>query len=225
MRKLFLAFVAVFLLVCVIFVFFGVRDNLIARKYTQTVFPLPENYAELPILPSQAGYLFNPDDKYLMTGYSDLVLLATVTGITGTTYEKVEVEFGAVTGTPYTCYRFIGHYNIKGRLKTETEIPLKQYGGVLPDQKARAGFSPMLEADRSYVLYLRVGPDDTLFLNQAIALAADLREVRAEDLLADPDDPTGQYIAACIEAYRHEDTTYAPVKRNSSSYEESEAGA
>ena len=201
---------------------FGVRAFVLRQKaaaYRDRVVPLPANFASLErVAPADVCYLFNPDDRRLMAGYSDLIAAAYVREITGTSYENVETgPDGALTGTPYTHYEVEILYNIKGALVTEGAVPLLQYGGVTIDLARIECISPLLEAGRCYALYLRAAENGCLYVEQAHGIPGVWS--REEYLAARAETGDAALLAEHVEAYRHEDLTYAPATRGKSAYE------
>ena len=181
-----------------------------AAAYRDRVFPPPENCASLErVTPEEICYLFDPNDLRLMAGHCDRIAAAYVREVAGTSYENVEIGWdGALSGTPYTHYGIEILYGIKGPFGTETE-EVVQYGGVSIDQTRVEEIAPLLEAGRCYVLYLRDEAGGT-YVEKACGIAG-VRS-REDYLAARAETGDGSLLAEHLEAFLHEDRTYAPVR-------------
>ena len=129
-------------------------------KYENHIFRIPENLSVLPsINADDICYLFDPDDKKLMSGYSDYIAVAVVSNIVGTSSDNVKIHFdGTVTGTPYTNYKIKIIRNIKGQLKSDCSVPLVEFGGISIDGQYLENIITFLEQGKCYVLYLTAIP-------------------------------------------------------------------
>ena len=99
-----------------VFAYHQYSTKAMMKRYTGTVMELPENFAELPKYQQTGSYAFDPDDKSLMSGFSDHTVVAYVNEVKGTVYQNVRMDEGVLKGTPYTCYEIKILKNIKGSL-------------------------------------------------------------------------------------------------------------
>ena len=166
-------------------------------------------------------YLFDPDDKKLMSGYSDYIAVAVVSNIVGTSYGNVKIHFdGTVTGTPYTNYKIKIIRNIKGQLKSDCSVPLVEFGGISIDGKYMENTFTLLEQGKCYVLYLTAAENGALYLNKAYQIPDDALEKNqsGETIRVKEESAIQEYL----DAYSHEDLQYAPANRFVSTYDEGE---
>ena len=214
MAGIIISFVSVALFFSVYFISLRLKQE----KYTNTVFSIPDNVSDLPTINAEACYLFNPDDKRLMSGYSDYIAVAVVDRITGTTYSNVDVKAdGTVTGTPYTNFEIKILKNIKGQLRSDIVIPLVEYGGVSIDGKYVECILPLLEEEKCYVLYIRSAENGSLYLNKAYQIPDTVLEKKTTGETIGIKDETA--IQEYVDAYTNEDTQYAPSDRIVSIYD------
>lgn len=191
-------------------------------KYENHIFRIPENLSVLPsINADDICYLFDPDDKKLMSGYSDYTAVAVVSKIVGTSYENVKIQFdGTVTGTPYTNYEVEIIRNIKGKLKSDRSVPLAEYGGISIDGKYLENIYTLLEQGECYVLYLTAAENGALYLNKAYQIPDDaLEKNQAGETIGIKEESA---IQEYLDAYSHEDLQYAPANRSVNAYDEGE---
>lgn len=201
--------------------FFGVRAIVRyqrVKKYENKLFSVPTNISELPQLNLDAQYLFNPDDKNLMSGFSDYIAAAAVEKIIGISYGNVRIsDNGLLQGTPYTHYVIKILHNIKGRLRQDISIPLIKYGGVTIDGKNVEQLSPFLEEGKGYVIYFMAAETGKLYLNKSYALSLSAFESDAEGNITRLKDFSA--IEDYVDAYLHEDTQYAFSDKHMSMYD------
>lgn len=189
------------------------------RAYSDKLFPLPENYSELPVdSPDCVLRLFNDNDKQLMSGYCDHILVAHIDAIDGTVYRDVGYDGLKLRATPYTQYLIRNCSNIKGHFRMDTSIPVLDYGGISIDGKKMIQSAPQLRAGYYYVLYLRVCPSG-IYLQKAYTLGSDTKTDINALLVGDQRDWAFRVYCECLEGYENEDLTYAPIERFDSEFE------
>lgn len=186
------------------------------QKYSTEIIPIPENIDEISVVTQEASYLFNPEDKKLMSGYSDFISVAYIENIKGTSYQGVKYDEAVLRGTPYTNYEIKIFSNIKGTLKLDRSIPLMQYGGPTIDNKEIVNINPLLEQGKFYVLYMKVSSDKNIYLNKAYELTDITTEEDCRNALNNLDD--NALINECYQAYLEENTEYAPTIHYSTIY-------
>ena len=178
------------------------------RQYTNRVFSLPDNFEELPRKSMATGYLFDPDDKRLMSGFSDHIAVAVVEKISGTSYERVSVAVdGTISGTPYMNYEIKIIRDIKGQLTKDSSIPLFEYGGVSIDGQYVEYITPFLGKGKCYVVYLSSVNNGNLYLNQAYALADAALEKDGNGEIIGLSDESA--IQEYVDAYDNQNPLYA----------------
>ncbi len=216
MKKVGIAIISVVLILGITLGSFAVLRQVKIKKYSKEIFPIPQNIDLLEKEKLEASYLFDTDDKELMSGASKYIVIAYLNKITGTSYKDVEIVKGEAKGTPFTNYTMNIVKNIKGNLKIENDIPVLQYGGVSIDGKKMVFLYPLLEENTPYVLYLDV-IDSDLCLNKAYVIPEvdsfeELKNVSETDTKID-------IIEECILAYENEDPKYATRKNGKSPYD------
>ena len=212
------AIVIIFLAGSSVFAYHQYSTKAMMKRYTGTVMELPENFAELPKYQQTGSYAFDPDDKSLMSGFSDDTVVAYVNEVEGTSYQNVRMDEGVLKGTPYTCYEIRILKNIKGSLRCGQPIPVYQYGGVTIDGQRIEYITDLLEKDKYYVLYLSVENDTNLYLNRAYVIPC---EGSAEEFQQQIEDTNG-ILSDFYNALINENTEFAPNTRYKSPYDAAE---
>ena len=214
-KKMILCIVIVFLLAGSSVVVYHHSTKAMIKRYSGTIMELPENFAELSKYQQEACYAFDPDDKSLMSGFSDDTVVAYVNEVEGTSYQNVRMDEGVLKGTPYTCYEIKVLKNIKGNLRCDQTIPVFQYGGVTIDGQRIEYITDLLEKDKYYVFYLSVENDANLYLNRAYVIPC---EGSAEAFQTQIEDTNG-ILSDFYNAFINENTEFAPKTRYKSPYD------
>ena len=164
-------------------------------------------------------FLFDPNDKRLLTGASHYVIAARVSEVKEVTDEA---QAAAEYAVRYERREALNLYNVKGSLTLSRPMELWIAAGIYKNGAQVLRPSPLPGEAGVYVLYLICGADGRLYLRQAFALAAEDAE-DIEAALRLPEHPAHALLAECLDAFAHEDRAYAPEKRVSP-YEEAEGG-
>ena len=198
------------------FAYKQIATNKLIGSYTDSIIEFPENFYELPVYMQDAAYAFDPDDKYLMSGFSDYIVIAYLNEIKGTVYQNVRMDERDLKGTPYTCYEMRIVRNIKGSLRTDCDIPVLQYGGVTIDGKSIECITGLLDDNKSYVLYLSSAADENIYLNKAYEVPGAETIDGCQKAVAENDG----FLLEFYDAFSNEKKDFAPNTHYSTPYEE-----
>ena len=187
------------------------------NKYTTTVRAPKAEDVNYPYVQQEACFLFDPNNKEMMSGYSDYITVIYVEKKEGTIYQNVREDEGQIRGTPYTVYSAKVLENMKGNLTKTENIKLYQYGGVSIDEKEIVYITPLLDAGKCYVLYSGVANDQNLYVNLAYEMSELNNESDFDRVLSAPEN--GELLKQCMDAYRNEDLSYASDKKYVTPYD------
>lgn len=222
-------FKVLFLVILVVAgVLFGIRvyQQWQVKTLSSTVYELPENYEELPVVEAIVDYVIDMNDLNAYAGIVDYIFVGKVEEITGVTYNDVgliyhDFPIAEIDGFPQTGYKITVLENIKGELKKD--ITLTQGSGpVIGKKQMDLIAGPIMKENdvRIFMAYtdneggLHVGEAPGIVSLGNLADSERYPEFRETEQVKET-------VEKYIEAYKNQDTSYRFRERKLSAFDAS----